>query len=163
MTEADRAGAGLITVEQAATLLMKSKERVRQLAAQGYIQKVGRDRYPLVSVVQGYLRFRDDVARRQAESPAESSLKVARAGEIEMRMAERRGRLMERAEADFAMDILVKVLREEFCDFAASVSADPTVRARIDAELQEVLGAIDRGLIKAKKALSSGEASLRGL
>lgn len=158
MTEADRAGAGLITVEQAAALLMRSKERVRQLSAQGYIQKVGRDRYPLVSVVQGYLRFRDDVARRQAESPAESSLKIARAAEIEMRMAERRSQLVERADVDAAMDIMVGVLREEFDGFAANISSDPATRAEIDVHMQYVFNKIDGKVAKEKASLVGGRA-----
>ena len=156
MTEADRAGAGLITVEQAAALLMKSKERVRQLAATGFIPKIGRDRYPLVGVVQGYIRFRDEAEQKKTQSAAESGLKATRQAEIEMRMAERRRDLVKRTDAELAMDVVVAQINEQFGGFAARVTRDPVLRQIIETRLDEALNAIADRLESAKVSLAGG-------
>ena len=63
-----RQAASTITAEQAGALLMISQQRVRQLVRDGYIPRTARDAYPLVGVVQGYLRFLRDDERRSAKS-----------------------------------------------------------------------------------------------
>lgn len=156
MADTQQTSAGLITVDQAAALLMKSKERVRQLAAAGFIPKAGRDRYPLVGVVQGYIRFRDESEQKKTQSAAESGLKATRQAEIEMRMAERRRDLVKRADAELAMDVVVAQINSQFGGFAASVTRDPVLRQIIEKRLDEALNAIADRLESAKVSLADG-------
>lgn len=67
-----------ITDEQASALLMISQQRVRQLVRDGYIPRTARDTYPLVGVVQGYLRFLRDDERRSSRSARATNLNDAR-------------------------------------------------------------------------------------
>lgn len=157
MAQVDRAGPGIITVEQAAALLMKSKERVRQLAAAGFIPKAGRDRYPLVGTVQGYIRFRDESDQKKTQSAAESGLKGARQAEIEMRIAERRRDLVKRTDAELAMDVVVAQINQQFGGFAARVTRDPVLRQIIETNLDEALNAVADRLDSAKVSLANGE------
>lgn len=53
-------GAGTITIDVAAKLLMVTPEWVRRLAKEGWIAKTERGRYRVVDVVQGYVRFLSD-------------------------------------------------------------------------------------------------------
>lgn len=154
--EAPRPAAGMITLEQAAALLMKSKERVRQLVAAGFIPKPSKNQYPLVGVVQGYIRFRDDETRKRTQTAAESGLKATRQAEIEMRMAERRRDLVKRADADAALDIVVGQINEQFGGFAARVTRDPALRQDIEAKLDEALNAVADRLASAKAVLAPG-------
>jgi predicted transcriptional regulator of viral defense system len=57
-------GAGTITIDVAAKLLMVTPEWIRRLSKDGWIAKTERGRYRVVDVVQGYIRFLKDEARR---------------------------------------------------------------------------------------------------
>lgn len=58
---------GTISGEQAARLLMISAERVRRLVNAEYITRAGVGRYPMVGVLQGYIRFLKNEERRTAD------------------------------------------------------------------------------------------------
>ena len=64
----DELPAGVITTAQAAKLLMVSEAWLGRLAKEGYIQKLDRGRWNLVSVVQGHIRFLKDEERRNSKS-----------------------------------------------------------------------------------------------
>lgn len=64
--------AGTITTAQAARLLMVSDERIRQLAKNGHIPKIAKDRFNLIVVVQGYIRFLKDEERRSSRTTTAS-------------------------------------------------------------------------------------------
>lgn len=57
--ENDALPAGVITTAQAAKLLIVSEAWLGRLAKEGYIQKLDRGRWNLVSVVQGHNCFAD--------------------------------------------------------------------------------------------------------
>lgn len=150
--------AGYITLEQACRLVMLSNERIRQLVRDGYIPKPAKNSYPLVGVVQGYIRFLRDEDRRSSKVASESGLKKARQEEIEMRMAERRRELIARPEAEAAMDEVVGQINQEFSGFAARVTRDPALRRQIETKLDEVLNSIADTLVGSKRALAAGGA-----
>ncbi|HEV8503706.1 MAG TPA: hypothetical protein VGR63_19195 [Casimicrobiaceae bacterium] len=135
----------LMTAEMAARLLMKSAERIRQLSREGWIPKHGtgaNTRYALVDVVQGYIRFRDDVEKRQTKTAAATRISDARAREIELRTAIREGRLIDLDEALEAVEDLVGLLRSELSGLPARCTRDLQLRRTIETARNDILDRI---------------------
>jgi hypothetical protein len=135
----------LMTAEMAGRLLMKTGERIRQLVREGWIPKHGsgaNTRYALVDVVQGYIRFRDDVERRQTKTAAATRISDARAREIELRTAIREGRLIDLDEATEAVEDLVGLLRSELSGLPARCTRDLQVRRTIETARNDILDRI---------------------
>ena len=80
----DELPAGVITTAQAAKLLMVSEAWLGRLAKEGYIQKLDRGRWNLVSVVQGHIRFLKDEERRSTKSAAHTRIQDIRAERREL-------------------------------------------------------------------------------
>lgn len=151
--------AGMITLDQASRLILVSGERIRQLVKEGYIPKPGKNQYPLVGVVQGYIRFLKDEERRTSKVAAESGLKAARQREIEMRIAEREHRLIDTSEALAVVDEIVGRYRAEFSGLAARITRDVELRKRIEAEVNGTLQRVSDLLASRAVALRTrGEA-----
>jgi len=106
---------GFVPAGQAAALLMLSTQRLRQLSAEGFIPRASKGEYPLVGVVQGYIRFLKDEERRTSKVQAESDLKATRRKEIELRIARDDHRLIETDEAIAAVEDIVGIHRSETC------------------------------------------------
>lgn len=102
---ADQEQAGMITTAQAAKLLKVSEDWVRQLSRKGYIPKAARGKFNLVSVVHGYIAYRDDDSRRTTKSASESRVRDARADEIERRMRSRSSKIVSSPHFDVAARI----------------------------------------------------------
>lgn len=128
----------LINTEQAARLIMKSPERVRQLAKEGWIARTGSgsDRqYRLLDVVQGYIRFRDDEDRRTSKSAAHSRIADARARDIEVRTQQRLSRLVPIEVHDEMIDSFAGVVRSELAGLAATCTREMAMRRIIEREV----------------------------
>lgn len=68
-----------ISATEAALLLGLSTRWLRQLGAEGWIERTDRGRYSLVAVVHGYIRFlRDRMADQEAKGAAGSRLATRR-------------------------------------------------------------------------------------
>jgi hypothetical protein len=76
--------AGTITIDVAAKLLMVTPEWVRRLTKDGWIAKTERGRYRVVDVVQGYIRFLKDEARRATKTASHTRLQDIRARKEEL-------------------------------------------------------------------------------
>lgn len=146
-----------IGLERLATLLMLSKERVRQLVKDGHIPKGQRNTYSIIKAVQGYIAFLKDEERRTSKAQAESGLKASRQAEIDMRIAERRRDLIETKEADLIMQKLVGVINTEMNGFAARVTRDVPLRREIEKNLDEAFERIDGALAAGRRSLATGE------
>jgi hypothetical protein len=134
-----------MTADMAGRLIMKSGERVRQLAKEGWIPKHGTGqgaRYALVDVVQGYIRFRDDVDRRGQKTAAATRISDARAREIELRTAIREGRLIDLDEALDAVEELIGLLRTELSGLPARCTRDLQIRRTIETVRNDILDRI---------------------
>ena len=134
--------AGTINTDQAARLLMIGPERVRQLVKDGWIVRLDRDRYRLVDVVQGYLRFRNDAERRATKSGADARVRDARAQEIEIRTAERVGDLVPIDEFDAMVDGIAGLFRSELSGLPARFTRDLQLRRMLERELNGILDRI---------------------
>ena len=135
--ELDGAGSGLLTADMAGRLLMISGERVRQLSKEGWIAKAGHNKFHLVDVVQGYLRFRNDADRRSTKTAADSRVRDARAREIELKNAQREGRLIEVDDAIEVVDKIVGVMLTGLSGLAARATRDLQVRRDIERAINE--------------------------
>lgn len=122
---------GTITAAQASALLMISQQRVRQLVRDGYIPRIARDAYPLVGVVQGYLRFLRDDERRSAKSASATNLNDARRQEIERRVAERDGELVDIDEARELYRELSGQIEKTLAALPRRAVRDPAMRQAI--------------------------------
>lgn len=131
--------AGMITVQEAAALLMRTPERIRQLVREGWIPKPSKNMYPLVGVVQGYVRYRDDHDRRAQKTAAASRVSDARAREIELRIQEKENTLIELEEAVTMVDIVIGVFRSELAGVPSKLTRNLAERRKIHREVDEVL------------------------
>jgi uncharacterized coiled-coil protein SlyX len=132
----------LLTSDLAARLIMKSPERIRQLSRDGWIPRQGtakEPRYALVDVVQGYIRFRDDAERRATKGAAATRVSDARAREIELRNAQREGRLIELDEAIAAVEALTGMMRAQLSGLPARCTRDLQLRRTIETAINDIL------------------------
>lgn len=156
---APAADAGTITTEVAARLIMVSAERVRQLTKQGHIARMGRDRYRVVDVVQGYIGYLKDEQRRTSKSASASRVQDARAREIELRTAREEHRLIETDEAIGVCDELVGAYKVELAGLPARLTRDIDLRRKIEVECDDICRRVaDRFAEKASALRSTGEA-----
>ena len=132
----------LVNTDQAARLVMKGVERIRQLAKAGWIAQEGTvldRRYRLLDVVQGYIRFRDDEDRRTNKSAAHSRIQDARSREVELKNAQREGKLIELEDAIETIAEVVGMLRLQFSGLPARVTRDLILRRTIETAVNDIL------------------------
>ena len=136
-----------ISAPQAARLLKVSDERVRQLVRGGYIERASHGRYPLVSVVQGYIRYRND-RRQKMEDAASSPLMEAKLAEIQRRMAREDATLVDMREALECYDTMTGMLIEMIESLPPLITKDPDELRRIttivNAEVRRLKAAFAR-------------------
>jgi excisionase family DNA binding protein len=84
-----------LSTTEAAELLELTSERIRQLIASGHIPALVNGKVALAAVVRGYIHFRNEDDRRTSKSASASRVQDARAREIELKVAEREGRLID--------------------------------------------------------------------
>lgn len=152
----------LINTEKAARLIMKSPERVRQLEKEGWITRTGSgsDRqYRLLDVVQGYIRFRDDEDRRTNKTAAQSRITDARSREVELKNAQREGRLIELEEALAVIESIIGLLRSLLSGLAARVTRDLQFRRIIETAVHDILDTIADVAAQRAKALGARRAA----
>ncbi|RUM95332.1 hypothetical protein EET67_23945 [Pseudaminobacter arsenicus] len=150
------ASAGTITLQQAARLLMISDERVRQLSKAGYFQPIAHGRYPLVAVVQGYFRYRDD-RRQKAEQAASSSLTDAKLAAIERRMAREDRHLIAMDEALDAYDHVASVYVDSLRSLPERMTRNLAERRRLDAIVAVDVRRLERDLAIGRQRLATGQ------
>lgn len=138
MAEKDTPQAGMITLDQACKLIMLSGERIRQLVKAGYIPKASRNMYPLVGLVQGHIRYMRDEERRSSKSAAESGLKAARQKEVELRIAERSGDLINVNEHSDIVDELCGLFLSGLASLPARATRDVALRRKIEIECDAI-------------------------
>lgn len=108
---AEQPAGGMIPVDVAARLVMVTPRRIQQLAREGYIPPAIRGRYQMVGVVQGYIKSLTDEKRSQSRNEHENRIRDARAREIELRIAEKDGVLIDLEEHEAVLDEIVGMFR----------------------------------------------------
>jgi hypothetical protein len=156
---------GMIPSDTACKLLMLSDERLRQLAADGWFPRAVRGQYgddhrigyyDLGKTVQGYIKFLKDEEKNATNVKAESALKAARQREVELRIAEREGAVvdMEDVQAFFAWSDTM--LRAELEGVPASVTRDISEREAIGQAIDGAISRAHRRFVEAAEALRAG-------
>jgi hypothetical protein len=135
------AEAGIINTAVACQLLMLSRQRIDQLVAAGHLQRHSPGHFRTVDVVQGYIRFLRDEDRRSSKSSADSRVRDARAHEIEVRTAERQGRLVSLEDYFAMIDGICGVTRSELSGLPARFTRDLALRKSLE---REIYGALER-------------------
>jgi len=139
-------GEVLVSTEQAAELLNKSTERVRQIVRAGFIHRQpGPDnaaRYRLIDVTRGYVSYREDEKRRASQTEAQSRIQQARAREIDLRNAHKEATLMEVSDHFEVIDGLCGLFRDQMSGLAARVTRDLMVRRTIDTAVRDIFNRI---------------------
>jgi phage terminase Nu1 subunit (DNA packaging protein) len=156
----------LIDTAQAGRLVMKSVERIRQLAKAGWIAQEGtaqERRYRLLDVVQGYIRFRDDEDRRTNKSAAHSRIQDARSREVELKNAQREGKLIELDEVIEVVEEIVGTFRLQLSGLPARVTRDLQLRRTIETAVNDILDHIADLAAEKAQALGSRQATSKAI
>jgi hypothetical protein len=136
---AKEAAADIITTEVACRLLMLSRQRLDQLAKDGWIARLAPGRWRLLDLVQGYIRFLRGEGRRTSKCASESRVRDARAREIEARTAERLGKLVPLEDFDTFVDLVCGAIRAELSGLPARFTRDLMQRRALEREIHGLL------------------------
>jgi phage terminase Nu1 subunit (DNA packaging protein) len=149
-------GASTIPIDVAARLLMVTPEWVRRLTKDGWIPKADRGRYRVVDVVQGYIRFLKDEARRSSKSAAHTRLQDIRARKEELNIAQTERELVPLADAMTLVDEISGTIVARINAIPARLTRNMDERARLQREIDEALVEVADRIKKLGCALRSG-------
>jgi len=149
--------AGTVTAGQAARLLMLTPRRLRQLAEVGHIPAAVKGRYPLASVVRGYLQFlRARVERISSDNPG-ANLATAKEKEIRLRTRQREAQLVDTIDVEAFHKFSSSLYRRELAGLGKAVSRDPIIAGQIDAALTAALDRFDKRFAEALPKLKRSD------
>lgn len=148
-----QAGPTTINVSQLSRLLDLTPRRVQQLVQQGVIPKAGRDAYPLVAAVQGYLRWLTDAGRLVAGSASAQRVANARADEIEARIREKMKGLIPTEDQRMTVATLLEVVKRELADLPGRLPLH--IRSAIRADISASIARIEKTAAQAIKTVQS--------
>jgi hypothetical protein len=147
---------GEMTITDAGALLGVSDEWVRRLIGDGYIKRTERGTVLRDDVAAGYIRWLKDEDRRSSKTASASRRDEARTREIEQRIAERDGRLIDLEEHEAVLDEIVGTLKAGLVGLPASVTRDLELRAKIETAVDGILTDASARLAKRGEELRSG-------
>jgi hypothetical protein len=125
-------------LNDAARLIGKTPQWVRELVRNGYIPQPARGQYRATDVAQGALKFREDEDRRSSKSASASRKDDARTRKTELEIAEMEHRLIDIDEHDAVMDEVLGIVRSEFEALPAQMTRDPARRREIENKVSAV-------------------------
>ena len=157
MAEADNEQ-GVISTEMAAKLLMISVARVGQIEKMEYIKKVGRNRWNLVNLVQGYINFLRDEDRRSSKSAGASRIQSIKADQLEMDIAAKRRELVAIDDVRLVLDGAAGLMRTEMMAVPARFTRDIAERKRLDTLMAEAMNTVADGMDEKAAKIAAGDA-----
>jgi len=135
----DHDAAGTIPVDVAAKLLMVTPEWVRRLTKDGWIAKTDRGRYRVVDVVQGYIRFLKDDARRSSKTASLSRLQDIRTRKEELAVAQTERELVPLVEAMTLVDEVAGAVVARINAIPARLTRNIEQREQLQREVDDAL------------------------
>jgi hypothetical protein len=158
-TDAQRGdeAAGTITVEVAARLLMVTPEWIRRLSKDGWIPKVQRGRYRVVDVVQGYIRFLKDEARRSSKTASLSRLQDIRTRKEELAVAQTERELVPLVEAMTLVDEVAGAVVARVNAIPARLTRNIEQREQLQREVDDALTEVADRIAKLRRSYRSGD------
>lgn len=148
---------GVITTAQAAKLLGVSEMWIGKLHKMEYVPKVGRGKWSLVAVVQGYIRFLKDEDRRSSKSASHSRMTDIKAERLEMQMRAERRELVPLDDTRLVLDTAAGLMQSSLMAVPAKYTRDVAERRRLEGLIADALGDIAKGIDKKADALAKGE------
>lgn len=150
---------GRRSIHLAGQLIDKSPAWIRSLISDGYIVKQSDGTILERDVFNGYIRWLTDEARRANKVKAESRVRDARAREIELRIAEREGRLAQVSDLEAVLDEYIGSMRSELSGLPAAVTRDLVLRRTIEQAIDERLHRVADAAEQALALLAPGDTS----
>jgi hypothetical protein len=147
----EKLGSGECNSDTGSKLLMCTPQWFNQLVRDGWIKKLGKNRYRVVDVVQGYIKHLQDENRRAQKSAAASRVQDARAAQIEMLTARDMGKLVDVDDVLTWQSEILGALRSELTGVPAATTRDLAVRAEIE---KQINAAVDRSRTAFEEAWS---------
>lgn len=139
-----------IPAETAARLIKVDVRHLQRLVKDGWIKKTADGKYTVIGTVHGFIDYKNDETRRNSSASSGSLAQQARAKEIELRIAQRQGELMEATEAFAVLDEIVGVFRNAVEGIPAAATRDRDLRASVtkatNAALEQVTDALRQRL-----------------
>jgi phage terminase Nu1 subunit (DNA packaging protein) len=148
--------AGTIAIDVAAKLLMVTPEWVRRLTKDGWITKTERGRYRVVDVVQGYIRFLKDEARRATKTASHTRLQEIRARKEELAVAQTERELIPLTEAMTLVDEVAGAVASRVNAIPARFTRNIEQRAALQREVDEALAEVADRIEKLGATFQSG-------
>jgi len=153
VAEKEQLGAGECNSDVGCKLLMITQQWFNRLVRDGWIKKLGKNRYRVIDVVQGYIKYLQDENRRATKSASASRVQDARAGQIEMQMARERRDLIEIEDVQAFLSDTLGALRTELSGVAAASSREFEVREAIEMNLNAAIERCRSAFDAASKAV----------
>ena len=141
----------IITTAAACQLLMLSRQRINQLATEGWIDRHAPGLWRTFDLVQGYVRFLREGASGTAKNEAENRVLDARAHEIEVRTAERLDKLVPVEGYQIFADIICGAFRAELSGLPARYTHDLVQSRSLEREIHSLLERVE-GIVDANAA-----------
>jgi hypothetical protein len=139
-----------------------SREQFERIAQGGYIKSLGPNRWAVVETLQGIIKYLRDHRTRTSASSTQSRVSLARAREIELRVAEREHILIKAEEGDAFVDDIFGTLRSEMGGLPARLTRDLKLRSEIEQGVNDILNRVSRRLeLQAQALAASGEVITR--
>ena len=158
MSEADNElPAGVITTAQAAKLLMVSEAWLGRLVKEGYISKLDRGRWNLISVVQGHIRFLKDEERRGSKSAAHTRIQDIRAERLDLQLRAERRELVPLDDARLVLDTAAAEMRAKLMAIPPAFTREVEERRKLEALVVDALNEIADAMDQKAAALVAGD------
>lgn len=141
----------------AAALLMMTPRNLQYLAKDGWVKRAGPGRWPLVGLVQGYVKYLKDETARKTKASADSRVRDARAAEIEMRMAIKTREMIPLDEAVYAADDMAGAFLAAISALPATITRDQRERDRLETICDKVRAGLSSRFAEVGAALRTGK------
>jgi hypothetical protein len=146
---------GVVSTAVACQLLMLTAPRLDQLEKLGWIKRLAPNRWRVVDLVQGYIKFLKDEERRTSKTATLGRMQEAKAQQIEMRIAREAAKLIP---IEFMDDYIMETagpLKSDLDGVPAMFTRDLAQRDRLGDILDGVLNRMsDRFAAKGAELLA---------
>lgn len=128
-----------VDTKTAAAFLALTPARVRQLGHEGVFPKARRGQWQLVPLVQGYLKFLRDDARRSSKSASASRLQDVKTERLEMLMRLEARELCRTGDARHVIDVFSAAIQSKIMQAPAVFTRNIEERDRLEGILGRLL------------------------
>ncbi|WP_315759785.1 MULTISPECIES: hypothetical protein [unclassified Bradyrhizobium] len=128
-----------------------------RLKRDGWIKSVGKNRYRIIDVVQGYIKYLQDENRRAQKSASASRVQDARAAQIEMQTARELRELVKVDDVLTWQGEILSTLCRELSGVPAASTRDLELRTEIQKQVNGALERSRRAFEEAWQLLQSGK------